>query len=93
MAINSSLGSGKKVWGALQGVKRFTLKASSGSGVTATFSGQTAIINQIKKSYRVTGTGLTSKANVLSVNPAAGTVTIIAGTGSFSTGSTYVFTS
>jgi len=93
MAINSSLGSGKKIWGALQGVKRYTLKATSGSGSSATFTGQSTVVNQIKKGYRVTGTGLNSKASVASVNTSTNTITIVSGTGSFSTGSTYVFTS
>jgi hypothetical protein len=94
MAINSGITSGRKIWGTLQGVKKYTMTSVSGtSGVTVKFTGQATVIGKIKRGYRVTGPGLTSKANVLSVNPAAGTITIYPGNGTFTTGANYTFTS
>jgi len=93
MSINSALGTGRKIWGGLQGVKRYTMKATLGSGATATFTGQTSIVQHIKKGYRVTGTGLNFKASVLSVNYTTGVITVASGSGTFHTGATYVFTS
>ena len=93
MAINSPKGAGKKVWGTLQGVKRLSLTTVSGtSGSSAKFS-NLQTVKQIKPGYRVTGSGLTSKASVLSVNTATQTITVHPGTGSFQTGVKYIFTS
>ena len=91
MSINSALGTGRKIWGGLQGAKRYTMKATSGSGATATFTGQPSIVQHIKKGYR--GTGLNFKASVLSVNYTTGVITVATGSGTFYTGATYIFTS
>jgi len=94
MAINSAVRSGKKVWGALQGIKKYVMTSVSGtSGTTVKFTGQAAVLNHIKRGYRVFGPGLSAKANVLSVNVSSGTVTIYAGTGTFQTGQKYTFES